>query len=171
MSDADFRVTAHEDAEGIKAGLAKLSRERAEDRSVIDAVKKLVVRANLQGVVSTVALIVVIVLAAQLNTAVKQAQETNTVIKDCTVSTGKCAQRNAASTALLVTSIAYTTDSKRLASEIAVAQSNGNDAAVKIRQDQLADDNNIMRMILENFDDIAHDRPQRNQIPLPTDQR
>lgn len=165
MTDADFRATAHSDAEDIKTGLAKLSKERAEDRSVLDSTKKVMNRVQVLMVAKLITLILLVFVIIGLAHTSHTAQQTNRTIQDCIVPTGTCAQRNAALQAQLVLSLSYQTQAQQLVTSLRVAQATGNNATIPVFQQRQQETADVLQKIKENVIEINAGRPPKHVIP------
>lgn len=140
-----------EEAVGVRTDLDELKVKQTEDRRTLRILSGLMAA-------KLVTLIVLFFLIFQVLSLVNQ-------VDDCLPPDGKCAERNALSTQLIILSASYQTEVQRLTTEIQVGESTGQTESLAIRRQRLSEVSNVLQHIGENLKDVQASRKPRNQIP------
>lgn len=140
-----------DEAVGVRVDLDELKTKQIEDRRTLHMLTVLMVA-------KFITLILLVVLLVQVFSLIHR-------VNDCIAPSGKCAQRNAATTQLIVLSVSYQTEAQRLTTEIRVGEETGQTQSLDIRRQRLVEVSTVLQHIGENLQDVAHGRAPRNEIP------
>jgi hypothetical protein len=89
------------------------------------------------AVAMCVLMVVVVVMAVQNRQTAVEAKKTGDTIEDCVVTSGQCAKRNAASTAIFLDTMAWRSERERLKTEVPIAEAKGDTQGAEMRHKRL----------------------------------
>lgn len=141
----------HIDAVGMRDDLGKLKVEQSGLRRLLNRVTAL-------GVLNLATMVLTCAVMIQVLSLVHQ-------VDDCLPPDGTCAQRNQATTQLVILSVSYQSEAQRLTTEIRVGEKTGQTDALAVRKQRLAEVSTVLQQIGQNLKDVQAGRRPRNEIP------
>jgi len=148
----------HADAKDAREQLGRIEQSRQQDRRILN-------RISVLSFLLLLALLLGLGAEVQAVRTASEAQAANRAIRDCTVPTGQCFQRNAILQSQLVLSLSYQTQAQQLVTSLRVAQATGNAATIPVFQQRQQETADVLQEIKENVIDINNGKPPRHEIP------